>query len=102
MGDTGSQMIGGTFGIVSILIKQEILLAIAGGLFVIETLSVITQVGYFKWTKRKYGMGKRIFKRSPLHHHFEEIGWSEPKIVARFLIISTIFSILALATIKIR
>ncbi len=102
MGDTGSQMLGGTFGIVAILIKQEILLAIAGALFVIETLSVIIQVGYFKWTKRKYGKGRRIFKRAPLHHHFEEIGWEEPKIVARFLIISTLFSILALATLKIR
>ncbi|MEO0144067.1 MAG: phospho-N-acetylmuramoyl-pentapeptide-transferase [candidate division WOR-3 bacterium] len=102
MGDTGSQMLGGAFGIVAILTKQEILLAIAGGLFVIETLSVILQVGYFKYTKRKYGEGKRIFKRAPLHHHFEEIGWPEPKIVSRFLIISTIFSILALATLKIR
>jgi phospho-N-acetylmuramoyl-pentapeptide-transferase len=102
MGDTGSQMLGGAFGIIAILIKQEILLAIAGGLFVIEALSVIIQVSYFKWTKRKYGQGKRIFKRAPIHHHFEEIGWQEPKIVARFLIISTLFSILALATLKIR
>ncbi|MCX7948234.1 MAG: phospho-N-acetylmuramoyl-pentapeptide-transferase [candidate division WOR-3 bacterium] len=102
MGDTGSQMLGGAFGIFAILTKQEILLAIAGGLFVIETLSVILQVGYFKWTKKKYGEGRRIFKRAPLHHHFEELGWEEPKIVSRFLIISTIFSILALATLKIR
>lgn len=102
MGDTGSQMLGGAFGIFAILTKQEILLAIAGGLFVIETLSVILQVGYFKWTKRKYGEGRRIFKRSPLHHHFEELGWEETKIVSRFLIISTMFSILALATLKIR
>ncbi|MEO0203053.1 MAG: phospho-N-acetylmuramoyl-pentapeptide-transferase [candidate division WOR-3 bacterium] len=102
MGDSGSQMLGGALGIVAILTKQEILLAIAGGIFVIETLSVILQVGYFKYTKRKYGEGKRIFKRAPLHHHFEEIGWQEPKIVSRFLIISIIFSILALATLKVR
>ena len=102
MGDTGSQMIGGVFGIVAILTKQEILLAIAGGLFVLEALSVLLQVGYFRYTRRKYGEGKRIFKMAPLHHHFEKIGWPEPKIVVRFWIISALFSILALATLKIR
>lgn len=102
MGDTGSQMIGGVFGISAILTKQEILLAIAGGVFVLEALSVILQVGYFKYTKRKYGEGRRIFLMAPLHHHFEKKGWPESKIVVRFWILSTIFSIIALATLKIR
>ncbi len=102
MGDTGSQMIGGIFGISAILTKQEILLAIAGGVFVLEALSVILQVGYFKYTKKKYGEGRRIFLMAPLHHHFEKLGWPESKIVVRFWILSTIFSIIALATLKIR
>ncbi len=102
MGDTGSQMIGGILAIVSILVKQEILLAIAGGVFVMEALSVILQVAYFKYTKRKFGIGRRIFRRSPLHHHFEEKGLPEPKIVVRFWILSLIFSMIALATLKVR
>ncbi len=102
MGDTGSQMIGGIFGIVAILTKQEILLAIAGGVFVLEALSVIVQVGYFKYTKRKYGEGRRVFLMAPLHHHFEKMGLPEPKIVVRFWILSAIFSFIALATLKIR
>jgi len=84
------------------LTKQEILLAIAGGVFVLEALSVILQVGYFKYTKKKYGEGRRIFLMAPLHHHFEKLGWPESKIVVRFWILSTIFSIIALATLKIR
>ncbi len=97
MGDTGSQAIGGALGIVSILTKQEFLLAVAGFLFVMEALSVIIQVFYFK----KSG-GKRIFKKAPLHHHFEELGWSENKIVVRFWIISAIFAVIAISTLKIR
>ena len=97
MGDTGSQALGGALGIIAILTKQEFLLAIAGGLFVIEAISVIIQVYYFKKTR-----GKRIFLKAPLHHHYEEKGFSEPKIVVRMWIISFIFAIIALATIKIR
>lgn len=97
MGDTGSQALGGALAIVAILTKEEFLFAVAGGLFVVEALSVILQVGYFRSSK-----GKRVFKRAPLHHHFEEIGWAEPKIVVRFWIASMAFSLLALSTLKIR
>jgi phospho-N-acetylmuramoyl-pentapeptide-transferase len=97
MGDTGSLALGGFLGVISILTKQEIILSIAGGLFVIEALSVILQVGYFKLTK-----GKRIFKMAPIHHHYEKLGWSETKVVTRFWIISLIFAIIALISLKIR
>jgi len=97
MGDTGSQALGGALASLAVLTKQEILLAIAGGVLVLETLSVALQIGYFKITK-----GKRIFKRAPLHHHFEELGWPESKIVVRFWIASILFSSLALITLKIR
>lgn len=97
MGDTGSQALGGSLGILAILTKQELLLAVAGGLLVIEALSVILQVAYFRSTG-----GKRIFKKAPLHHHFEEKGWAEPKIVVRFWIISLVFAIIAISTLKIR
>jgi phospho-N-acetylmuramoyl-pentapeptide-transferase len=96
MGDTGSMALGGSLGAVAILVKQEFLLVIAGGLFVIEALSVILQVGSFKLR------GRRIFKMSPLHHHFELAGWSETKVVIRFWIISIIFGLLALASLKLR
>ena len=97
MGDTGSLALGGVLGCSAVLIKSEILLAIAGGLFVIETLSVILQVGYFKATK-----GKRLFKMAPLHHHFEKVGWSEMQVVVRFWIISFFFAIIALSSLKVR
>lgn len=97
MGDTGSLAFGGTLGAVSVLIKSEFLLAIAGFLFVIETLSVIIQVNYYKITN-----GKRIFKMTPLHHHFEKSGWSEEQVVVRFWIISIIFTMIALSSLKIR
>ena len=97
MGDTGSQSIGGALGILSILTKQEFLLAIAGFLFVIEALSVIIQCTYFRVTG-----GKRVFLRSPIHHHFELLGWDENKIVVRFWIISAIFAVIAISTLKIR
>ena len=98
MGDTGSLAFGGAIGVVAVLLKCEFLLAIVGGLFVIEALSVILQVGCFKITKGK----KRIFKIAPLHHHFEKSGWSEVQVVVRFWIISIIFALLAVATLKIR
>jgi len=97
MGDVGSLALGGMLGAVSIIIKQEILLAIVGGIFVMEALSVILQVGYFKISG-----GKRIFLMAPFHHHFEKKGWREPKVVVRFWIISIILGLLALATLKLR
>jgi phospho-N-acetylmuramoyl-pentapeptide-transferase len=96
MGDVGSLALGGALGTVAILIKQELLLPIVGGVFVLEALSVIIQVASFKTT------GKRVFRMAPLHHHFELIGWSEPKVIARFVIAAIIFSLFALATLKLR
>ncbi|HDO30381.1 MAG TPA: phospho-N-acetylmuramoyl-pentapeptide-transferase, partial [Desulfobacteraceae bacterium] len=97
MGDVGSLALGGTLGAVSIIIKQEVLLAIVGGIFVMEALSVILQVGYFKISG-----GKRIFLMAPFHHHFEEKGWQEPKVVVRFWIVSVVLGLVALATLKLR
>jgi phospho-N-acetylmuramoyl-pentapeptide-transferase len=97
MGDVGSLALGAALGIVAILIKQELLLPIVGGVFVLEALSVVLQVGYFKATK-----GQRLFRMSPLHHHFELIGWSEPKVITRFVILGIIFALFSLATLKLR
>ena len=97
MGDVGSLALGGAIGIVGIITKHEITLAIIGGLFVVEALSVIIQVYYFRFTK-----GKRFFKMAPLHHHFEKSGWSESKVVTRFWILSVIFAVIGLVTLKIR
>lgn len=102
MGDTGSLALGGAFGIMAILIKKELLIPILGGVFFMETISVIVQRMYFKYTKKKYGEGKRVFKMAPVHHHFELLGWAEPKIVIRFYIIAIILSIISLASFKIR
>jgi phospho-N-acetylmuramoyl-pentapeptide-transferase len=102
MGDTGSLALGGVFGIIMILIKKELLIPILGGVFFIETLSVIIQRMYFKYTKKKFGEGKRVFKMAPLHHHYELLGWAEPKIVMRFYIVSILFVILSLASFKVR
>jgi phospho-N-acetylmuramoyl-pentapeptide-transferase len=102
MGDTGSLALGGAFGIIMILIKKEFLIPIVGGIFFLETVSVIMQRLYFKYTKNKYGEGRRIFKMAPIHHHFELLGWSEPKIVIRFYIITIILAIVSLASFKIR
>jgi phospho-N-acetylmuramoyl-pentapeptide-transferase len=96
MGDVGSLALGGGIGVVAVMAKQEILLAVVGGLFVIEALSVILQVGSFKLR------GKRIFRMAPLHHHFELSGWAEPKIIVRFWILSLLFSLVALSTLKLR
>jgi phospho-N-acetylmuramoyl-pentapeptide-transferase len=96
MGDVGSLALGGALGTVAILIKQELLLPIVGGVFVIEALSVIVQVGSFKLR------GQRVFKMAPLHHHFELIGWSEPKIITRFMILAVIFALFSLTTLKLR
>ena len=96
MGDVGSLGLGGAIGTVAILIKQELLLPIVGGVWVLEALSVLIQVASFKLT------GKRVFKMSPLHHHFELIGWSEPKVITRFLIVGVLFALFSLTTLKLR
>ncbi|OQC73503.1 MAG: Phospho-N-acetylmuramoyl-pentapeptide-transferase [Deltaproteobacteria bacterium ADurb.Bin002] len=97
MGDVGSLSMGGALGTVAVITKQEILLAIVGGVFVMETFSVIFQVGYFKLTG-----GKRIFRMAPIHHHFELKGWAEPKVIVRFWIISILLALLAISTLKLR
>ena len=97
MGDVGSLAIGGALGIIAIITKQEILLVLVGGIFVMEALSVILQVGYFKISG-----GKRIFLMAPFHHHFEKKGWEEPKVVVRFWIVSIVLGLMALATLKLR
>jgi phospho-N-acetylmuramoyl-pentapeptide-transferase len=96
MGDTGSLALGGALGAIAVAAKHEIVLAIVGGLFVVEALSVIIQVAYFKRT------GKRVFLMAPIHHHFEKRGWAEPQIVIRFWIISLILALIGLATLKVR
>ncbi len=102
MGDVGSLAIGGALGTVAILTKQEFLLPFIGGVFILEALSVMLQVSYFKFTKRTGGVGKRIFRQAPLHHHFQISGWKEPKIVFRFVIIAILFALASLATLKLR
>jgi phospho-N-acetylmuramoyl-pentapeptide-transferase len=97
MGDVGSLGLGGALGTVAILIKQELLLPIIGGVWVLEALSVILQIGYFKATG-----GKRLFKMAPLHHHFEQLGWKEPKVITRFIILAIIFALFSLTTLKVR
>lgn len=102
MGDTGSLALGGAFGILAVLIKKELFIPILGGVFFMETISVIIQKIYFKYTKKKFGQGKRVFKMAPIHHHFELMGWAEPKIVVRFYIIAIILAIVTLISFKIR
>jgi len=102
MGDTGALALGGAIGTLSILVKKEFLLPILGGIFFAEALSVLIQRYYFKYTKKKYGEGKRVFRMAPLHHHFELKGIPEPKIVTRFYIIAVILAIVTFATFKIR
>lgn len=102
MGDTGSLAIGGALGTVAVLTKQEFMLVMVGGVFVIEALSVMLQVSVFKMTKRTTGTGRRLFKMTPLHHHFEMQDWKESKIVFRFLILAILFALLSLSTLKLR
>jgi len=102
MGDTGSLAIGGVLGAVAVLLKAEFLLVIIGAVFVAETVSVAAQTLYFKWTKKRTGTGRRIFRMAPLHHHFEQIGWPETKVVIRFWIVGVICAMVAFATLKIR
>ncbi|MFI4923567.1 MAG: phospho-N-acetylmuramoyl-pentapeptide-transferase, partial [Vicinamibacteria bacterium] len=93
MGDVGALSLGGALGTIAVITRQEIVLGIMGGVFVAEALSVMAQVAWFKYTRRKYGEGRRFFKMAPLHHHFELVGWAEPKVITRFLILSIIFAL---------
>jgi len=102
MGDTGSLALGGLIGMIAFMVQQPLTLIIVGGVFVVEALSVITQVGYFKYTRRRFGDGRRLFKMAPIHHHFQKLGWPETKVVARFWIISLMCAIAGLATLKLR
>ena len=102
MGDVGSLAIGGAIGTIGVLTKQEFMLLMVGGVFVLEALSVMLQVSVFKMTKSTSGVGRRVFKMTPLHHHFEMVGWKESKIVFRFLILAILFALLSLSTLKLR
>jgi phospho-N-acetylmuramoyl-pentapeptide-transferase len=102
MGDVGSLAIGGAIGTIGVLTKQEFMLVLVGGVFVMEALSVMLQVSVFKMTRSTSGTGRRLFKMTPLHHHFEMLGWKEPKIVFRFLILAILFALLGLSTLKLR
>ena len=102
MGDTGSLALGGIIAVFAIAIRKELLIPVFCGVFLIENLSVIIQVSYFKHTKRKYGEGKRIFLMSPLHHHYQKKGIHESKIVARFWIIGILLAVLSIVTLKLR
>jgi phospho-N-acetylmuramoyl-pentapeptide-transferase len=102
MGDTGSLAIGGIIATLALSIRKELLIPILCGIFLIENLSVMIQVSYFKYTKKKYGEGRRIFKMSPLHHHYQKSGYAEPKIVTRFWIIGLMLAAITLGTLKLR
>ena len=102
MGDTGSLALGGLIGYIAIVIRQEFMLFFVGGIFVIEVLSVMLQVGYFKYTRIRYGEGRRVLLCSPLHHHFQRKGWTESQVVVRFWLISAMLAAMALATVKLR
>lgn len=102
MGDTGSLAMGGLLGYIAIVTRQELMLVVIGGIFVAEAVSVMLQVGYFKYSRRKYGEGRRIFLMAPLHHHFQKKGWTETQVVVRFWLITAMLVTLGLATIKLR
>ena len=102
MGDVGALALGAALGTIAVIVRQEIVLAIMGGIFVAEALSVMAQVSYFKYTKRKYGEGRRILKMAPLHHHFEKSGWKETQVVVRFWIITMLLCLIGLSTLKLR
>lgn len=102
MGDVGALALGGALGTIAVITRQEILLAIMGGIFVVEALSVMLQVSYFKYTKRRFGEGRRLLKMAPLHHHFEKSGWKETQVVVRFWIITMLLCLVGLASLKLR
>jgi phospho-N-acetylmuramoyl-pentapeptide-transferase len=102
MGDTGALALGGLLGIIAFMVQQPLTLVIVGGVFVWEAASVVIQVGYFKYTRRRFGEGRRYFLMAPIHHHFQKLGWPETKVVLRFWILSLIFALVGLGTLKIR
>ncbi|HZW14563.1 MAG TPA: phospho-N-acetylmuramoyl-pentapeptide-transferase [Noviherbaspirillum sp.] len=102
MGDVGALALGGALGTIAVIVRQEVVLFIMGGIFVVETLSVMLQVGYFKYTKKRFGVGRRILLMAPLHHHFEQKGWKETKVVVRFWIITMMLVLFGLSTLKLR
>jgi phospho-N-acetylmuramoyl-pentapeptide-transferase len=102
MGDTGSLALGGALGIMAVLIHQPLVLVIAGGVFVAEAVSVICQTAWFKYTRRRYGTGRRLLRMAPLHHHFEKMGWYESQVVTRFYILCVLCAVVALSTLKLR
>ena len=102
MGDVGALALGGALGTIAVIVRQEIVLAIMGGIFVVEALSVMLQVTYFRYTKKRYGTGQRLFKMAPLHHHFEKNGWRETQVVVRFWIITMLLCLAGLSTLKLR
>jgi phospho-N-acetylmuramoyl-pentapeptide-transferase len=102
MGDTGSLAIGGIVAVVAIALRKELLIPILCGIYLVENLSVMLQVSYFKYTKKKFGEGRRIFKMAPLHHHYQKLGFHESKIVARFWIVGVALAVLTIVTLKMR
>ncbi len=102
MGDTGSLALGGALGIIAVLIHQPLVLVIAGGVFVMEAVSVILQTSYFRYTRKRFGAGKRLFLMAPIHHHFEKKNWHETQVVIRFYILCVLFAVVALSSLKIR
>jgi phospho-N-acetylmuramoyl-pentapeptide-transferase len=102
MGDVGALALGAALGTIAVIVRQEVVLAIMGGIFVAEALSVMLQVLYFKYTRARYGQGRRILKMAPLHHHFEKSGWKETQVVVRFWIITMLLCLVGLSTLKLR
>ena len=102
MGDVGALALGGALGTIAVIVRQEIVLAIMGGIFVVEALSVMAQVSWFKYTKRRYGAGRRLLKMAPLHHHFEKSGWAETQVVVRFWIVTMLLCLVSLSSLKLR
>ena len=102
MGDVGALALGGALGTIAVIVRQEIVLAIMGGIFVVEALSVMLQVSYFKYTKRRFGQGRRLLRMAPLHHHFEKSGWAETQVVVRFWIITMLLCLVGLSSLKLR
>ena len=102
MGDVGSLGIGGSIGTIAVIIKQELLLILIGGVFVMEAASVILQTTWFRYTRRRLGTGQRLFLMAPIHHHFEKKGWYESQVVMRFYILGVLCAVIALSTLKIR
>jgi phospho-N-acetylmuramoyl-pentapeptide-transferase len=102
MGDTGSLTIGGIIAVLAFSVRKEFLIPILAGIFLVENLSVVIQVTYFKYTKKKYGVGKRVFLMSPLHHHYQKRGYHESKIVTRFWIVGILLAVISILTLKVR